>query len=103
MAGTRNQIRSEDALRWRRPVIEVFEAAHLLEVSDDELRAMVRRGELTDAAPGRTCAVDPDELAVRLVDRPLALAVLDALVEGRLRLRRDELPPSLCSTFRGLS
>jgi len=62
---------------WRRVSLKVFEAAHVLEVGEPEVREMVRRGELADAGSGRTVAIDPRELAELLGDRSIAREVLE--------------------------
>jgi hypothetical protein len=54
------------------------------------VREMLKRGELTDVAPGRRRGIDTEELARLVADRPLALAALDAIAAGRLRVRRPE-------------
>jgi hypothetical protein len=86
----------------RRGTLRPFEAAHVLEKSEQEVHDMLRRGDLTDASSGRSRAVDPSELAALVSDRPLALEVLAALVEGRLRLPRDERDPTLYGSYRSL-
>jgi hypothetical protein len=67
----------------------------VLEVSLRDVRNMIRRSELRDVGCDRLRRLDPEELAERVGDRPLALAALTAILERRLRLERPELddPP----------
>jgi len=49
--------------------------------------------------------LDPEELAERIRERPLALAELAAILEGRLRLARgdlDDRPVPLMERWEGL-
>jgi hypothetical protein len=67
---------------------------------------MMRRGALADVRPSRRRGVDVGQLAELLADRPLACAVLQAIVDGRLRVRaltRDEKPPSLIESWDAIS
>src|SRR5438876_7602497 len=70
------------------------EGAFVLQVPLRVLRNMMRRGELSDVGCDRWRRLDPEELAERVCDRPLALAALMAILEGRLRLERAELDDS---------
>lgn len=77
-------------------------AAVVLERPVRDVRNMVRRGELADARPGRRRGIATGQLSALVTDRPLALAVLEAIAEGRLHvpaLRLDEVPPSLMESW----
>ena len=66
---------------------------------------MLRRGELLDAGPDRRRRIDPHEVAEHVSNRPLALAVLDAIVAGRLQVTNlglDTQPVSLIETCASL-
>jgi hypothetical protein len=93
-----------DAVLARKPVpsrsrrLLAHEGAFVLEVSLRDVRNMMRRGELRDVGCDRWRRLDPEELAERVRDRPLALAALTAILDGRLRLDRaglDDLPVAL--------
>jgi hypothetical protein len=63
---------------------------------------MLRRGELAGVRRGRLREVAADHLRELVADRPLASAVLEAIVEGRLQVRPlgpDEEPPSLIESW----
>lgn len=93
---------AEGASGRRRISLKVFEAAYVLELGEFEIREMVGRGELADAGSGRSVLLDPVELAELLVGRPVNHYVLEAIVDGRLHLRRDDLPTSVYAGFRRL-
>jgi hypothetical protein len=79
-------------------LLEPYEVAHILEIPTRVVRNMLRRGELRDVGPDRRRRIDPQQLVERLSDRPLALAALEAIVAGRLRVPRlglDAQPASL--------
>ena len=63
---------------------------------------MVRRGELTDVRPGRLRGISAHEVRELLAGEPLAVAVLEAIVDGRLRVERLDAtarPPSLIESW----
>ena len=60
------------------------EAAYVLEVTPRAVQNMLRRGELVATGAGRLRRVDPDQIAKRVADRPLALAALRSILGGRL-------------------
>jgi hypothetical protein len=70
------------------------EGAFVLQVSLRTVRNMMRRRALRDVGCDRWRRLDPEELAEKVSDRPLALAALAAILEGRLRLDRPELDDS---------
>lgn len=81
------------------------EVAYILEVPTRTVRNMLRRGELRDAGPDRRRRIDPQHLAERLSNRPLAIVALDAIVAGRLRVPRlglDTQPLSLIERWEDL-
>ena len=66
---------------------------------------MARRGKLTCVRRGRLREIAADQLRELVADRPLACAVLEAIVEGRLHvspLSLDEDPPSLIESWDAL-
>jgi hypothetical protein len=86
-------------------LLEPYEVAYILEVPIRAVRNMLRRGELRDVGVDRRRRIDPQQLADLLSDRPLALAALDAIAAGRLRVARlglDVQPASLIESWEGL-
>lgn len=78
------------------------EVAVVLQRPVAEVRKMVRRGVLTDVRPGRLCGISEHEVRELLVDQPLAVGVLEAIVAGRLRVERLDAtarPPSLIESW----
>jgi hypothetical protein len=85
--------------------MSAHEAALVLQMPLRSVRDMQRRGELVDVRPGRQRGVDVAQLAKLTVGRPLAQAVLEAIVTGRLRAPRLELdakPLTLIETLDGV-
>lgn len=77
-------------------------AAVVLQRPVRDVRNMVRRGDLADARPGRRRGIGVGQLSALVSDRPLALAVLEAIEKGRLHvpaLGLDEIPPSLMESW----
>jgi hypothetical protein len=78
------------------------EVAAVLQRPVADVRNMVRRGALTDVRPGRLRGISAHQVRELLADQPLALAVLEAIVEGRLcveRLDATARPPSLIESW----
>jgi hypothetical protein len=84
-----------------RAVVELFEAAFLLGVSLNRLRALIRRhqrdhsdrlGLASARAPGNRRVVPVEALREHplAVSEPLAMVLLARLVEGRLQVRRPD-------------
>lgn len=102
--GRKNRVLArQPASRSRR--LLAHEGAFLFQVSLRNVRNMIRTGELTDVGADRWRRLDPEEVAERVRDRPLALAALDAILDGRLRLERpglDDSPVSLMERWENL-
>jgi excisionase family DNA binding protein len=82
--------------------LSVHEVAVLLQRPAIEVRNMVRRGELADVRPGRLRGISPQQVLKLVVEHPLAFAVLEAIMAGRLHVGRLELharPPSLMESW----
>jgi hypothetical protein len=77
-----------------RAVLRVYEVAFVVRRSEQEIRNMLRRVAFRPAGGGRTRCVDPREVAELVAEDQLALAVLAAIVEGRL-----EAPKAVHPTF----
>src|SRR5690349_3351419 len=78
--------------------VSAHEAAVVLQRTVRDVRNMVRRHALADIRPGRLRRVSADELTDLIADHPLARAVLEAILDGRLHvagLDLDAKPPSL--------
>ena len=85
--------------------VSVHEAAVVLELCVREVRRLLRRGELVGVRRGRLIEVAVDQLREAVADQPLASAVLEAIIEGRLQVRvprPDESPPSLIESWDAL-
>jgi hypothetical protein len=93
---------SDVRLLQRRGWLSLHEAALVLQVPVRDVRNRLRRGTLADVRPGRLRGVAVDELSRLIADRPLAQGVLEAILDGRLRvgsLPPDEPPPSLIESW----
>lgn len=91
-----------DVQRPNRDWVSFHEAAVVLERPVRRVRNMIRRGELSAVRRGRLREIAVDQLREVVADRPLACAVLEAIVEGRLcvtPLSLDEDPPSLIESW----
>ena len=62
------------------------EAAYVLELPPRAVRNRLRTGRLHSAGPGRLRRIDPEELASVVADRPLAVAAIDAIVNGEFQI-----------------
>jgi hypothetical protein len=93
----------------RRITLEQHEAAHVLQVPVSEVRNMLRRqagAHLSPVRSGSRRNVAIDEVAELVEEDPLAIEVLVAILERRLRVARpateDTLPTSLVMSVRAL-
>lgn len=91
----------------RRELIEVYEAAFVLELSERDVRNMLRRGSLTAGWAGRRRLAHATELRERLQSRPLSLLILERIATGRLDAPRALNPtdraPALRTALRELA
>lgn len=95
----------EAARRFERGCLRPYEAGFVLQVPLRVVRDMLARGELTDVASGRRRGIAVEELARLVANRPLAIAALEAIAAGRLRVRRpesDAQPLSLMESWNSL-
>ena len=89
----------------RRDRLSAHEAAVVLERPVRDVRNMLRRGELSDVRRGRLRAIAAAEVRELVADRPLAGAILAAILDGRLQvepLALDEHPPPLMESWDAL-
>lgn len=82
--------------------LSLHETAVVLQRPVRAVRNMLRRGEVADARPGRLRGVSVSEVEELVRGRPLACAVLTAILERRLvisSIGMDAIPPSLMESL----
>jgi hypothetical protein len=82
--------------------LSLHEAALVLQRPAVEVRNMLRRGEFTDVRPGRRRGVGSEQVSALIADAPIAVAVLEAILDDRLTVRARDLraqPPSLMESW----
>lgn len=67
-------------VRAGRTSLRIAEAAEVLRISPRRVRRLVAHGHLTDVSTSRGIRLDPAEVAALIADRPVALALLGAIV-----------------------
>ena len=75
-----------------RLVLEQFEAAYVLRISENDVPSRLRRGALKGRRLGQRMCVNAADVARRIADDDLALLILRRLMEGRLTTPRNRDP-----------